>query len=58
LGGRGAAPPPCPPIAFFMPVAPRPIVSDRSRYSRIVSNWNLQPSGESALTTLKPDIVS
>ena len=28
------------------------------RYSRIVSNWNLQPSGVSAFTALKPDIVS
>jgi len=28
------------------------------RYSRIVSNWNLQPTGVSAFTTLKPDMVS
>ena len=28
------------------------------RYSRMVSNWNLQPTGVSAFTTLKPDIVS
>jgi hypothetical protein len=27
-------------------------------YSRMVSNWNLQPTGMSALTTLKPDMVS
>jgi hypothetical protein len=29
-----------------------------SFYSRIVSNWNLQPMGVSAFTTLKPDMVS
>jgi hypothetical protein len=29
-----------------------------ARYSRMVSNWNLQPTGVSALTALKPDIVS
>ena len=28
------------------------------RYSRMVSNWNLQPTGPSALITLNPDIVS
>jgi len=28
------------------------------RYSRMVSNWNLQPIGPSAFTTLKPDMVS
>jgi hypothetical protein len=27
-------------------------------YSRMVSNWNLQPTGVSAFTTLKPDMVS
>ncbi len=27
-------------------------------YSRMVSNWNLQPIGPSAFTTLKPDMVS
>src|SRR6185503_16702664 len=33
MGGSGAAPAPYPPIAFVMPVAPRPAVSDRSRDS-------------------------
>ena len=28
------------------------------RYSRMVSNWNLQPTGVSAFTALKPDMVS
>ncbi len=27
-------------------------------YSRMVSNWNLQPIGPSAFTALNPDIVS
>jgi len=27
-------------------------------YSRMVSNWNLQPSGVSAFIALKPDMVS
>jgi hypothetical protein len=34
------------------------IVSTPRGYSRIVSNWNLQPTGVSAFTTLKPDMVS
>jgi hypothetical protein len=34
-----------------------PALPDRG-YSRIVSNWNLQPTGVSAFTTLKPDMVS
>jgi hypothetical protein len=32
--------------------------SSLSSYSRIVSNWNLHPTGVSALTALKPDMVS
>jgi len=31
---------------------------DTPRYSRMVSKLNLQPTGVSAFTTLKPDMVS
>ena len=38
--------------------APRHPACPGEGYSRMVSNWNLQPTGPSAFTALKPDIVS
>src|SRR5262249_27003175 len=56
----GAAPllPHAPPAHSSCPWRPGQSVSDRSPYSRMVSNWNLQPIGVSAFITLKPDMVS
>ena len=52
----GVAPPPSAAKLFT------PLVSSCTgtgpSYSRMVSNWNLQPMGVSAFMTLKPDMVS
>jgi hypothetical protein len=38
---------------------PRAVLHRGGRsYSRMASNWNLQPMGPSDFTTLKPDMVS
>src|SRR5258705_13788044 len=69
-GGSGAAPPPdsfdldrggAPPLLPRPPPTgcPRVVLHlGRRGYSRMASNWNLQPMGPSDLTTLKPDMVS
>ena len=38
--------------------APLDVGGTLARYSRMVSNANLQPMGPSAFTALKPDMVS
>src|SRR5206468_11892351 len=70
LGGSGAAPPPdlidldrggaAPLLPRNPPTGcPRAVLHRGGRgYSRMASNWNLQPMGPSDFTTLKPDMVS
>src|SRR5439155_12494436 len=50
--------PPYPPVCVSIELGARSRQRRCHDYSRMVSNWNLQPIGPSAFTTLKPDMVS